>query len=114
LINDCECTINHDKGKKMAERNNKQHDKGSTVHIDAETMKKIEEYQAFIRKNHPEMPVPTKGQMRSSATTGITIRWGHGYEILGTPSKRPTTPPAPISVFYEEIGGWGITATAVL
>ncbi|EAU7548644.1 hypothetical protein EJF44_16360 [Salmonella enterica] len=38
----------------MAERNNKQHDKGGTVHIDAETMKKIEEYQAFIRKNHPE------------------------------------------------------------
>lgn len=67
LINDCACTINHDKGKKMAERNNKQHDKGGTVHIDAETMKMIEEYQAFIRKNHPEMPVPTKGQIVRSS-----------------------------------------------
>jgi len=28
----------------MAERNNKQRDEGGTVHIDAETMKKIEEY----------------------------------------------------------------------
>ncbi|EIB4465898.1 hypothetical protein K8Y72_004557, partial [Salmonella enterica] len=42
-------------------------DKGGTVHIDAETMKKIEEYQAFIRKNHPEMPVPTKGQIVRSS-----------------------------------------------
>lgn len=67
MINDRTCTINHDKGKKMAEQNNKQHDKGCTVHIDAETMKKIEEYQAFIRKNHPEMPVPTKGQIVRSS-----------------------------------------------
>ena len=51
----------------MAERNNKQRDKSSTVHIDTETMKKIEEYQAFIRKNHPEMPVPTKGQIVRSS-----------------------------------------------
>ncbi|HDZ1517114.1 TPA: hypothetical protein RRW84_005247, partial [Klebsiella pneumoniae] len=35
--------------------------------IDAETMKKIEGYQAFIRKNHPEMPVPTKGQIVRSS-----------------------------------------------
>nr|DAU62085.1 MAG TPA: hypothetical protein [Caudoviricetes sp.]DAZ10771.1 MAG TPA: hypothetical protein [Caudoviricetes sp.] len=67
MINYWLCTINHDKGKKMAERNSKQHDKGGTVHIDAETMKKIEEYQAFIRKNHPEMPVPTKGQIVRSS-----------------------------------------------
>ncbi len=63
MVGCCICTINHDKGKRMEERNNKQHDKGGTVHVDAETIKKIEEYQSFIRKNHPEMPVPTKGQI---------------------------------------------------
>ena len=67
MINDYACTIKHDEGKKMAERNIKQHDKGGTVHIDAETMKKIEGYQAFIRKNHPEIPVPTKGQIVRSS-----------------------------------------------
>ncbi|GKP95322.1 hypothetical protein [Klebsiella quasipneumoniae] len=51
----------------MAERSNKRHDKGGTVHIDAETMKKIEEYQEFIRKSHPDMPVPTKGQIVRSS-----------------------------------------------
>lgn len=38
-------------------------DKGGTVHIDAETMKKIEEYQQFLKDKHPEMPIPTKGQI---------------------------------------------------
>lgn len=61
----------------MAERNNKQRDKGSTVHIDAETMKKIEEYQAFIRKHHPEMPVPTKGQIVRSS-----VNYWH-FQTLG-------------------------------
>lgn len=56
----------------MAERSNRQHDKGGTVHIDAETMKKIEAYQAFIRKNHPDMPVPTKGQIVRSS-----VNWHH-------------------------------------
>jgi len=37
--------------------------KGLAVHFDAETMKKIEGYQDWCRKNHPEMPVPTKGQI---------------------------------------------------
>lgn len=51
----------------MTRRGDKQQDKGGTVHIDAETMKKIEEYQAFIREKHPEMPVPTKGQIVRSS-----------------------------------------------
>ncbi|ELI8278899.1 hypothetical protein ACS769_07610 [Yersinia enterocolitica] len=37
--------------------------KGIAVHIDAETMKKIDEYREWHRKNHPEMPLPTKGQV---------------------------------------------------
>ncbi|WP_035886289.1 hypothetical protein [Kosakonia radicincitans] len=51
----------------MPDKNKSAHDKGGTVHIDAETMKKIEEYQEFIKKNHPEMPVPTKGQIVRSS-----------------------------------------------
>ncbi|KFB99156.1 hypothetical protein GTGU_04157 [Trabulsiella guamensis ATCC 49490] len=51
----------------MSDKSKSAQDKGGTVHIDAETMKKIEEYQAFIRKNHPEMPVPTKGQIVRSS-----------------------------------------------
>ncbi|HAT7731447.1 hypothetical protein KXZ62_08140 [Klebsiella pneumoniae] len=51
----------------MADKSKSMQDKGGTVHIDAETMKKIEEYQAFIKKNHPEMPVPTKGQIVRSS-----------------------------------------------
>lgn len=51
----------------MGEQNITQRDKGGTVHIDAETMKKIEDYQAFIRLHHPEMPVPTKGQIVRSS-----------------------------------------------
>lgn len=51
----------------MVERSNKQRDNGGTVYIDAETMKKIDEYQSFIRKNHPDMPVPTKGQIVRSS-----------------------------------------------
>lgn len=53
----------------MSEQSNKQHDKGGTVHIDAETMRKIEEYQAYIREKHPDMPVPTKGQIVRSSVT---------------------------------------------
>lgn len=37
--------------------------KGATVHLDDATLEKIREYQEFVRKNHPEMPVPTKGQI---------------------------------------------------
>jgi len=37
--------------------------KGQAVHIDADTMNKIEAYQDLCRKNRPEMPVPTKGQI---------------------------------------------------
>ncbi|HHS9609913.1 MAG: hypothetical protein E7G14_04095 [Klebsiella michiganensis] len=40
-------------------------------------MKKIEEYQTFIRKNHPEMPVPTKGQIVRSS-----VNYWH-YHMLG-------------------------------
>lgn len=36
---------------------------GQAVHIDADTMNKIEVYQDWCRKNRPEMPVPTKGQI---------------------------------------------------
>lgn len=67
MINHHILTDNHDKGKKMPGKNKSAQDKGGTVHIDAETMKKIEEYQAFIKKNHPEMPVPTKGQIVRSS-----------------------------------------------
>lgn len=51
----------------MADKSKSTQVKGGTVHIDAETMKKIDEYQAFIKKNHPEMPVPTKGQIVRSS-----------------------------------------------
>lgn len=51
----------------MKKRDSKKQDKSNTVHIDAETMKKVEEYQAFVRENHPEMPVPTKGQIVRSS-----------------------------------------------
>lgn len=37
--------------------------KGQAVHIDANTMNTIEAYQDWCRKNRPEMPVPTKGQI---------------------------------------------------
>lgn len=47
----------------MAEKKSKKRDKGATVHIDAVTLKKIEDYQAFIREKHPDMPVPNKGQI---------------------------------------------------
>lgn len=67
VINHHILTDNYDKGKKMPDKNKVAQDKGGTVHIDAETMKKIEEYQAFIKKNHPEMPVPTKGQIVRSS-----------------------------------------------
>lgn len=43
--------------------------KGATVHLDDATLEKIREYQEFIRKNHPEMPVPTKGQIVRSSMT---------------------------------------------
>ncbi|HFT8552670.1 TPA: hypothetical protein ACGSSW_002698 [Klebsiella pneumoniae] len=67
----------------MAERNNKQHDKGGTVHIDAETMKKIEDYQAFIRKITLKCLFPLKVRLCAAAsTTGITRRWEVGYEML--------------------------------
>lgn len=51
----------------MSDKNKKTQDKGGAVHIDAETMKKIEEYQAFLKANHPGMPVPTKGQIVRSS-----------------------------------------------
>lgn len=41
--------------------------KRSTVHIDSETMQKIEAYQNYLREKHPEMPVPTKGQIVRSS-----------------------------------------------
>ncbi|MFB1118268.1 hypothetical protein RFU35_18985 [Dickeya dadantii] len=47
----------------MTDESKSKRGKGVTVHIDAETMKKIEEYQAFVKENHPEMPVPTIGQI---------------------------------------------------
>lgn len=37
--------------------------KGETVHLDAATLEKIREYQAMVRRQHPDMPVPTKGQI---------------------------------------------------
>lgn len=43
--------------------------KRSTVHIDADTMKLIEAYQNYIREKHPEMPVPTKGQIVRSSVS---------------------------------------------
>lgn len=49
--------------------------KGCTVHIDRETMHKIEKYQNYIRERYPEMPVPTKGQIVRSSVT-------HWYKAL--------------------------------
>lgn len=43
--------------------------KGVAVHIDAETMNKIEAYQNYLREKHPEMPIPTKGQIVRSSVT---------------------------------------------
>nr|WP_314264316.1 hypothetical protein [uncultured Moellerella sp.] len=43
--------------------------KRSTVHIDAETMKMIEAYQQHLKEKHPEMPMPTKGQIVRSSVT---------------------------------------------
>ena len=75
--NGCIHTIFYNKGKKTTERSNKLLDKGCTIHIKAKTMKKIEEYQTFIRKNQPEMPVPTKGQIVRSS-----VNYWH-YHMLG-------------------------------
>lgn len=60
----------------MTDRNKSAQDKGGTVHIDAETMRKIEEYQAYIREKHPEIPVPTKGQIVRSS-----VKYWHHHSL---------------------------------